>query len=253
VRFRLFVGLILCALVGLPIWVFLTPVDQSYLDEAIKRVQFYPITPPSTLRAPGTIYVVSRDGQPTSALCEVNPTRLKDFIHESLTETQVAQALRKASFTADAAVEQNLKARVKGDIIESVNLSLEDVSVLEVSIANLRTLAAELQSDSACADSIIEYLSAGEYVCQGQQVLKATTKYSIQTKRDAEGQASQEIKSAVRATIDPNANFDGSSVTAGVGLYYGMRLAPRCMALKGKPVKRAPVTLMNRVLNFLNL
>jgi hypothetical protein len=243
---------IVMAAIGLPAYVFLTSMDQSYLDEAIKKVQFYPITPPTTLRAPGTIYVVNRDGQPTSALCEVNPTRLKDFIHESLTETQVAQALRKASFTADASVEQNLKARVKGDIIESVNLSLEDVSVLEVSIANLRTLAAEMQNDSACAESIVEYLSAGEYVCQGQQVLKATTKYSIQTKRDAEGHASQEITSAVRATIDPNANFDGSSVKAGVGLYYGMRLAPRCMALKGKPVKRAPVTWINQVLNFIN-
>jgi hypothetical protein len=254
-RRRLIVGLIvLAAIVGAPAYVFLMPPDQSYLDEAIRKVRFYPITPPTTLRAPGTIYVVSSDGQPTSALCEVNATRLKDFIHESLTETQVAQALRKASIAADAAVEQTLKARIKGDIIESVNLSLEDVSVLEVSIANLRTLATEMQNDTACADSILEYLNAGENVCQGQQVLKATTKYSIQTKRAAEGQASaQELKAAVRATIDPRADFDGSTVKAGVGLYYGMRLAPRCMALRGERIKRAPVSWLNRFLNLLNL
>jgi hypothetical protein len=255
-RRRWIIGLtiVLVVVIGVPAYVFLTPPEQSYLDQAIRKSRFYPITPPTTLRAPGTIYVVASDGQPISALCEVNAARLKDFIQESLTETQVAQALRKASIAADAVVEQNLRARLKADIIESVNLSLEDVSVLEVSIANLRTLATEMQNDAACADSILEYLNAGENVCQGQQVLKATTKYLIQTKRAADGQAStQELKAAVRATIDPNANFDGSTAKAGVGLYYGMRLAPRCMALKGEKIKRAPVSWLDRLLNMLSL
>jgi hypothetical protein len=186
-------------------------------------------------------------------LCEVSGERLKEFIHESPTETQVAQALRRASFAADADLEKDLKARVKGDFVESVNFSLEEVSVLEISIANLRTIAAELQKDSSCANSILDYLSKGQYICQGQQVLRATSKYSIQTKKAGEGSVSaRELRDAVRATIDPKANESGSTVISGEGLYYGMRLVPLCMGLNGN-LPHPPVTWFNRILNFLNL
>jgi hypothetical protein len=249
----LLVALAFFVVVAIPAYIYFSPMDSNYLEAALRKVRFYPITPPTTLRAPGTIYVVSGDGQPISALCEASSTRLKDIVHESATETQIAQALRNASFSADAAVEQTIKARVKSDIVESVKFTLEDVSVLEVSIANLRTLAAELQKDAACADSIIEYLTAGEYICQGQQVLKATTKYSIQTKRTAAGSAATELRDAVRATIDPNAAVDGSTITTGIGLYYGMRLAPRCMALPGHRIERPPITWFNKILNFIEM
>jgi hypothetical protein len=138
-------------------------------------------------------------------------------------------------------MEKNLKEQVKGDLVESVSFTLENVSVLEVSIANLRVLAGTLQKDSACADSVYDYLKAGLHICQGQQVLKATTKYSIQTKREVGGEVVAQLRDAVRATIDPQASVDGSTVTTGEGLFYGMRLAPLCMALPDQPNEGPPM------------
>ena len=45
------------------------------LNEAI-AIGFHPITPPMLLRAPGSIYHVSSDGQDYDMLCEVSPDRL---------------------------------------------------------------------------------------------------------------------------------------------------------------------------------
>lgn len=245
------VAAIAVAALAVPVYIYFFSSQPNYVDTAIRKIRFFPLTPPSTLRAPGTIYVVSSDGQPTSSLCEVRSDRLKDFIHESLTETQVAQELRKASFAADAAMEKSLKAQLKADVIESVQFSLEDVSVLEVSIANLRTIASELQKDEACAASVEDYLKAGQYICQGQQSLKATSKYSIRIKRSADAEVSaQVLQDAVRATIDPKAEVDGSTVTAGVGLYYGIRLAPLCFSLPGNRPPPAPVSWRSRIMNW---
>jgi hypothetical protein len=137
-------------------------------------------------------------------------------------------------------MEKSLKEQVKGDLVESVSFSLENVSVLEVSIENLRVLSSELQKNPACADSIVDYLNAGEHICQGQQVLKATTKYAIHTKREVGGDLVATLRDAVRATIDPQASVDGATVTTGQGLFYGMRLAPRCMALPGQKLEPPP-------------
>lgn len=109
--------------------------------------------------------------------------------------------MRNASFAAEAKMEQSLKAQIGSNVIESVTFSLVDVSVIEVSIADLRKIFIELQKDNECAESIKEYLRVREYVCQGQQVLKATAKYSIKTNRSTQGSASTEqLEDAIRAT-----------------------------------------------------
>jgi len=245
--------LVACAVIAVPVYIYVTPARTNQLEEAIKQLRFVPITPPTTLRAPGTIYVVGKDGQVSSALCQADASQLKGLISESPTETQDAQTLRKASFALTASIEKNLKDQVKGDLVESVSFSLENVSVLEVSIANLRVLASELQKNTACADSVYDYLKAGLHICQGQQVLKATTKYSIQTKREVGGEVAAQLRDAVRANIDPHATVDGSTVTSGQGLFYGMRLAPLCMALPGQPNEGPPSPARHSLLRWIGL
>jgi hypothetical protein len=252
-RWRVIGGVLLAVTIALPAAVYFWPREPNKLEDVIRQLGFLPITPPTNLRAPGTLYVVDGTGRISSALCEVPVDRLKGVLHESPTETRDAQLLRKASFNLDASIEKTLKDKLSGDLIESVNFSLEDVSVQEVSIANLRDINSDLQKNAACADSIGEYLKAGEHVCQGQQVLKATARYAIRTRRAVEGAAAAKLTEAVHATIDPKASVDGSTVTAGVGLFYGMRLAPLCMALPGQSLQRPPLSLLARVYNLLGI
>jgi len=252
-RWRIAGGLLLTLTVAVPAAVYLLPPRPAKLEDVIRQLGFLPITPPTNLRAPGTLYVVDGSGRISSALCDVPVEQLKDVLHESPTETRDAQLLRKASFNLDATIEKTLKDKLSGDLIESVDFSLEDVSVQEVSIASLRDLATALQKSTSCAESIGEYLRAGEHVCQGQQVLKATARYAIRTKREVAGSAAVKLREAVHATIDPRASIDGSTVTAGVGLFYGMRLAPLCMALPGRSLERPPLSLLARVYNWLGI
>jgi hypothetical protein len=187
-------------------------------------------------------------------LCNVPSKLLEDVLRRSETESQVAQQLRKASFAIDSSIESALNAKVKGGLIEEVTFSLEDVSVFEVALADLRMLAREMQKVADCADEVLMYLEANRHVCQGQQALRATAKYSIRLKRDADSTvAIDAIREAVRITIDPKAEFDGSRVTTGVSLYYGIRLPPLCFALRGNKPPRAPVSWWARTLNRIGI
>lgn len=234
-------AVIACVIVIAPIYIFYsTPHQTNALADAIRSLRFHPLTPPSTLRAPGTIYVIDDDGEVESVLCWADAKDLKDVMHESPTETLDTQSLRKATLNSSAKITESLKEQVKGDVVESVSFTLANVSVLEVSIESLRSLSATLQDKPGCGDSVVSYIHAGKHLCQGQQVLRATAKYTITNKREVTGEIAAQLNDAIRATIDPKASFDGKTVTAGEGLFYGMRLAPLCMALDEKGLAPPP-------------
>ncbi len=213
----------------------------------ITKLRFFPLTPPSNLRGPGTIYLVADDGQPESALCMVAPELLDKVLKFSSTQTQTVQQSHGASFAIGSDLEKRLRARVKGGMIQSVTFSLEDVSVHEISIADLRMLSREMQKVDDCAAAIEQYLKAGKRVCQGQQGLKATARYSVRVKKGADTSAAIDaIVAAVQATTEAKTEFDGSQVTLGVGLFYGMRLAPLCHYLPNATPPEAPVAGASR-------
>ena len=199
--------------------------------------------------------MIDDDGEVESALCWVDAKDLKNVTHESSTETQVTETLRKATLNSSAKITESLKEQVKGDVIKSVSFTLNDVSVLEVSIENLRAISAALQDKPGCGDSVVRYIKAGKHLCQGQQVLKATATYTIENKREVSGEIAAKLNDAIHATIDPKASFDGKTVTTGKGLFYGMRLAPLCMALddNGVAAPPKPRTFLARLFNRIGL
>src|SRR5262249_43699576 len=69
------------------------------LNEAITAIGFHPITPPVLLRAPGSIYHVSSNGQDYDMLCEVSPDRLIGVTRTSSSATQVTSELRKTQYS----------------------------------------------------------------------------------------------------------------------------------------------------------
>ncbi|HET9538320.1 MAG: hypothetical protein ABWY13_14420 [Mesorhizobium sp.] len=235
-------------------FVWFTNPDPEQLDAAIRRLGFYPITPPNLLRAPGTIYHVTTDGRFTSALCEVGADRLKDFVEESPTEATISEELRKVSLGIDAKIPEMAQSTSDASLLQAVNYQLDDVKVLEVSIEELSNIATELQKRPGCQASILEYLTAGEYVCQVQQVLMASANYTVSTEALAKGVGTLDaVLSAITANIDPNARLTGSTKVTGTGLYYGMKIAPRCMSLIGETPRRPPITWQDRLLNSVGL
>jgi hypothetical protein len=248
---KILATLALAALAGAPLYIwFSAKAETDKLMAAIHKIGFYPVTPPNTLRGPGTIYHVSRDGRWTSALCTVGADRLNKVLKTSFTEQTVSEELRRASIGIDAALAGQAKTRAEADLLQKVSYSLDDVQVYEVSLEELANISAELQQRKSCEDQIMQYLRAGDYVCQGQQVLLATASYTVTTNQGAETRIDTEaLKNVIQAHVDPKARVTGTMRVGGEGLFYGMKLAPRCMALPGEVNKRPPLTWVDRMLN----
>jgi hypothetical protein len=244
-----------CFIVAAPVlWVWRSRPKTDQLTATIQRIGFYPVNPPNRLRGPGTIYHISSDGKWTSALCTVGDERLKSVLRISLTEKTVSEELKRASIGVEADLLARATTRAEAELLQKVSYSLDDVQVYEVSLEELANIATELQERKSCTDQILQYLRAGDYVCQGQQVLLATASYTATIDDGATTSASmsaEELKNVIQAHVDPKARVTGTLKVGGEGLYYGMKLAPRCLALPGEVNKRSPHTWADRMMNRL--
>jgi|SRR5580704_16560628 hypothetical protein len=220
------------------------------LDEAIIDIGFYPITPPNILRAPGSIYHVSSDGKYYTMLCEVDPKRLVDVTRASPTNSQVSSELRKARLGVSAELLRNIKTSTDTKLMETVRLELDDVEVLEVSLEQLAIIADELLKRETCDHEVRKYLEVGDYICQGQQVLKATTRYTVAFDDTATATGLLDrTAEAIKLSFDSDARVEGGQIVSGKNLYYGMKLAPRCMYLPDQKSRRPPLSVWYRIAN----
>jgi hypothetical protein len=228
--------------------VYLHEPTPDKLNEAIVNIGFYPSTPPNILRAPGEIYRVSSDGKSYTMLCEVDPKRLVDVTRTSPTNNRVSSELRKARLGASADLLRNIKTKADAKLVETVSLELEDVEVLEVSLEQLAIIADESLKRETCDQAVRKYLEVGDYVCQGQQVLKATTKYTVAFDDTATGQL-ERTAGVIKLAYDADARVEGGQIVSGKNLYYGMKLAPRCLYLPGERSRRPPLSFWYRIAN----
>jgi hypothetical protein len=220
--------------------------NPDKLNEAIEDIGFYPITPPSSLRAPGSLYHVSSDGKYYTMLCEVQPQRLVAVTRTSFTNNQISTELRKARLGVNADLLRNIEASANVKLVESVKLELDDVEVLEVSLEDLAIIADELLHRGTCDQEVRKYLEQGDYICQGQQVLKATTKYTVAFDDTATGLLKRTAE-AIKLAYDTDATVEGGQIISGKNLYYGMKLAPRCLYLPGQKSRRPPLSVWYRM------
>jgi len=219
------------------------------LNEAITAIGFHPITPPVLLRAPGSIYHVSPNGQDYDMLCEVSPDRLVGVTRTSSSATQVTSELRKTQYSLDSKVVRSIQSHTDAKLAEAVKLELDDVQVLEISLEDLSIIAEELFRRESCDREVKRYLENGEYVCQGQRVLKASTKYVAAYDNSAAGSVEQ-TTDLIKNNFDPTVSIQGGQSLSGANLYYGMRLAPRCLSLQdAKRQPRPPSSLWDRLVN----
>ncbi len=226
--------------------------DPDRLNEAIQKIGFYPITPPTNLRAPGSIYHVSSDGKYYTMLCQVQPERLLSVTRTSPTNKQVSTELRKARLGISAEILQQVQSSSNAKLLEAIKLELDDVEVLEVSLEDLAIIADELLGRGTCDKVVRKYLEEGDYICQGQQVVKATTTYTVAVNNAAGGELTR-VAEVIKLNYSSDVRVEGGRIVSGKNLYYGMKLAPRCLYLPGQSSKRPPLTRWERILNHFNV
>jgi hypothetical protein len=117
-----------------------------------------------------------------------------------------------------------------------------------VSLEQLAVIADELLKRDTCDHEVRKYLEVGDYVCQGQQVLKATTKYTVAFDDAATGLL-ERTAGLINLAYDADARVEGGQIVSGKNLYYGMKLAPRCLYLPGERSRRPPLSSWYRIAN----
>jgi hypothetical protein len=221
------------------------------LDDEIRRLGFYPLIPPVTLRTPGSIYYVSHNGSEYAVACEVAPDRLTGVVHDSDSSDSVASSFRAVQFRMDSEAIRNVLSSTEAKLSESIRLELKNVHVLEVTLENLAAISTELQQRSTCREALHSALANNDFLCQGMQVLKASAKYVVATNTSSEVKL-HEATELIKTNIDPNVRMESEQASIGDDLYYGMKLTPHCMAdrFPPPPLPRPPVTYWNRLVNM---
>lgn len=208
--------------------VFLT---KSEFERTIEEAGFYPLSPPSRLVTPGSIYQVSKDGRFYTTICRADEADIAPITQVSETQDVVASSLQSGAFALDAKAVEAVNASLSGKLVRGVQYSLRDVAVLEIPVAQNNEIFAKLTSHKPCNDVIRRLLAQGDLVCQGQAVLRATVEYRLVTGGSAEGFAElvgTAIKSALEGALKTSIAYDGGRLVSGVNLHYGVKINPVC-------------------------
>jgi hypothetical protein len=213
------------------------------LDRTITRAGFYPLAPPSKLVMPGSLYHVSRDGRFYTTICRAEDADVAPYTQMSETQDLVANALTTGSFELDTTAASEINARLNGNLVSGVHYSFRDVVVLEIPLDRNAEVLVKLTARKPCHEVVQRLLARGELVCQGQAVLRATVEYSIVSSGDAAAVAAlvgTTIKAALEGALKTSVAFENGRLISGVGLNYGVRVDPVCLAL---PTDDLPRTL----------
>ena len=232
----------------------------SALERTLWDIGFYSVRPPSTLVAPGSIYHVSSDGRFYTLVCKADAQDVAAVLERSPSEEMVARELQKMTYSLDAEPTRQINAALDGNIVELVNYSLRDVTVLEIPLDKNAEIFAKLTQHELCRNQVDDLLENGELVCQGQSVLQATVEYQLATKSAADGSAKlapeniSAVKAALEAAVSTSVAFDQGRFVSGTALHYGVKVNPMCATRATDRVARhLPRNAFERLASFVHL
>jgi hypothetical protein len=243
---------VLAAVVALaaPAGVYLSgrPSQQDALEQAIIKLQFFPVRPPSTLRGPGSLYRVDVSGNILDTVCTADQVLVSSLAQESPTTLVVASALQNAGYALDGNILDKINAKLQAKQFQTIRYELRDVKVIEISQANLAGIGKRLLKNTDCDQTVGQLVRARELVCQGASVLLASADYRIELEQSAEAESVvkgdlQVVSDVLKEVqIDDTAKIrqlgagteasEASStyrLTSGKNLYYGIKVAPLCL------------------------
>lgn len=214
---------------------------ESELEETITRAGFYPLAPPSKLVMPGSIYHVSSDGRFYTTICRAEDADIAPYTQMSETEDVVANALQNGTFDLDATTASEINAKLSGNLVSAIQYSFRDVAVLEIPLDRNEEVFVKLTARKPCYEVVRRLLERGELVCQGQAVLRATVEYRLVSSGNAAAVAAlvgTTIKAALEGALKTSVVYENGRLVSGVGLNYGVRVNPICVALPSDDVPR---------------
>ena len=236
------------------------PKDDGF-NSTLRGLGFRPIPLPSNLMTVGSLYYVDAGGRFFQTLCHAEQADLEGAVVESPSGKVVADELRSGRFATGVKI--NFDWLFDGDVDKNyqqvVHYSLTDTRVYEISLGSNRLVFAKLMSKPGCNDAVMEYIEAGGYVCQAQQVLQATAEFKIELderskiaiETKAKANINDLVKTAIEAQSDQHVVEKEGRLLAGSALNYGVSMNPTCLSPQhGRFARVLPQTRLDRIKNF---
>ena len=211
------------ALVGILIW-FLMPLGKDVaLADLLREQGYWETVPPADYYLPGTINTIEirSDGKiaihPT---CKIDPDLLaRVTLHSQTVNRTLAERLNKG-FDVSERIEGNLPIRMDGHKAKSLNLSLQNSSILQITDEELMLVRKEIVKDT-CQEAIEWNINNGGTVCQTRSALMGDLVYNI-TFEDGVSGSERGVGS-----LEAETNQGTTDRVVGKGLIYGVSFAPR--------------------------
>jgi hypothetical protein len=260
----LVVPLALLATVVPGAWYFGSHPNEDELNDTLRSLGYLPITPPSNLLNLGSLYYVDSDVKFFKTLCAIERDDLKDAVVESPSTSTLADELHSGNYSIgirlNAETVGSGHGKVGDNYLTKVHYSLSDVRLYEIALGTNHKIYRKLMTQDDCNRAVLDYINAGGYVCQGQQILEATVEYdlklhggrTIATGAETDATAvARALKVATHADTSAELNEKSGRLVTGTALKYGIAMNPTCLTpLKGRFQRVLPRSRFDRVMNF---
>jgi hypothetical protein len=235
---------------------------EDPLGDTLRGWGFLPVNPPSNLMNVGSLYYVDTAAREFKAICHASKTEVESAITVSRSWDMQEDLERKGRFATGVHVDlrSSFNADLDSNYVHRVHASLTDVFVEELPLGANSLILAKMMEKPECNRVAMRYISAGNYVCQGQKLLQATAEYQLgvdsQNKLATKAKVTpDEVKNVVKLAIEAHS---GESVVeragrllAGSALKYGVSMNPTCLApLTARFERVLPRTAFGRAVNF---
>lgn len=206
----------------------LAPPTPAYRDlgPTIQAMGYKEVLLPSTAYGPGSLVTSSKgSGGVTPPLqlayiCNPKYTFAPLPLVDPAASAQTALSLSGA-FNADATILKAIGANVKAEAVESVTLSLSDVTVEQLALDDLEAVVQGLGPN--CKALLKKYRDLGN-AYQTLQAVRATVTYQVTFKQGVSAEVKNAVIRSLGLSAGANAQRTGDSSVAAKGLYLGLNL-----------------------------
>jgi hypothetical protein len=245
-------------------WYFSSRPSEDELNDTLRSLGYLPITPPSNLLNLGSLYYVDPDVKFFKTLCAIEKDDLKDAVVESPSTSTLAEELHSGNYSIGIKLRAETvgsgHGRAGDKYVTKVHYSLSDVHLYEIALGTNHKIYNKLMAQDDCNKAVLDYINAGGYVCQGQQILEATVEYDLKlqggrtiaagAETDATAVA-RALKVATHADTNAELNENSGRLVTGSALKYGIAMNPTCLTpLSGRFQRVLPRSTFDRAMNF---
>jgi len=245
-------------------WYYTARQSEDQLNDTLRSLGYLPITPPSNLLNLGSLYYVDPDVKFFKTICAVEKDDLKDAVVESPSTSTLAEELHSGNYAIGIKLDKERLGTGHGKVGDrfatKVHYSLSDVHLYEIALGTNHRIYSKLMANEDCSKAVLDYINAGGYICQGQQILEATVEYDLKLEAGRSigvgGHADpsavvRALKVAAHADTDANLEEKAGRLVTGSALKYGIAMNPTCLTpLNGHFKRVLPRSAYDRFSNF---